>query len=59
MRDKEPTKHVSLAMPMTIYEGLKEVAEENEVSMTKCFNSIVRGYLKSREIRKKRDAANE
>ena len=56
---EEPTKRFSLAMPMTIYEDLKEVAKENEVSMTKCFNSIIRGYLKSREARKKRDAAND
>lgn len=56
---EEPTKRFSLAMPMTIYEELKEVAKENEVSMTKCFNSIIRGYLKSREARKKRDAAND
>lgn len=59
MRDKELTKHVSLAMPMSIYEELKEVAEENEISMTKAFNSIIRGYLKAREARRKRDEAND
>jgi metal-responsive CopG/Arc/MetJ family transcriptional regulator len=56
---KTPTKHISLSMPMTIYEEIKAVADESEISVTKAVNSIIRGYLKAREARRKRDELND
>lgn len=59
MREQTPTKHISLSMPMTIYEEIKAVADESEISVTKAVNSIIRGYLKAREARRKRDELND
>ena len=59
MREKTPTKSISLALPMVLYEELKVVAEENEISVTKTVNSIVRGYLKARAARKAKEEAND
>lgn len=58
MREQTPTKHISLAMPMSIYEEIKVVADENEISVTRAVNSIIRGYLRAREARKERDEKN-
>lgn len=59
MREPTPTKHISLSMPMTIYEEIKVVADESEISVTRTINSIIRGYLKAREARRKRDELND
>lgn len=48
-------KHMSLVTTEKIYQGIKEVAEENEISKNKAINSILLGYLKSREARRKRE----
>lgn len=53
------TKHLGVVTSPYIYEGIKEVAKENEISMNKAINSILYGYLKSREARRKRDEAND
>lgn len=58
MKQKDYTKHMSIAVQIPIYEGIKEVAEEHEISMTKAINAILKGYLRSREVRKQREEKN-
>lgn len=50
---KEPTKHLTVAFPVDVYESIRELAKEHEISMTKAINSILRGYLKAKKEREK------
>lgn len=58
-RNDTPTKTLSVAVPEKVYEGIKEVATENDITMRKAVSSILLGYLKSRAARKAKEEAND
>ena len=58
-RNDTPTKTLTVAVPEKVYEGIKEVAAENDISMRKAVSSILLGYLKSRAARKAKEEEND